>query len=162
MAHSLLVMFSFWAEMMLGMFPGISMPPAMRSPMRTAWIWVISMDGAEFSRGQGGIVQYGGDHVHPVEDLGRHRQKILVDHDLHAAAQEQQGRHEDINLGAPYGHILQSLGLLCSDQAGLFALLACEEHGQQAQGQDAGDDIDGKLVEEEEESGIIGHIPAAW
>src|SRR5690606_37920720 len=55
---------------------------------------------AEFSCSQSSVVQYGRDRVHPVKDLRRHSQKILVDRDLHAATQEQQGRHEEINLGA--------------------------------------------------------------
>ena len=44
-AHSLLVIPSFPAEMMLGMLPGISMPPDTRRPIRTAWIWTMSMAG---------------------------------------------------------------------------------------------------------------------
>jgi len=40
LAHSLLVIPSFPAEMILGMFPGINMPPDMSRPYKAALIWL--------------------------------------------------------------------------------------------------------------------------
>ncbi|OPX77896.1 MAG: hypothetical protein A4E43_01177 [Methanosaeta sp. PtaB.Bin005] len=44
LAHSLLVIPSFPAEMILGMFPGINMPPDMSRPYKAAliWLWLIA------------------------------------------------------------------------------------------------------------------------
>ena len=46
-AHSPLVIPSFPAEMILGMFPGINMPPDMSRPYKAAliWLWLIAAVG---------------------------------------------------------------------------------------------------------------------
>ena len=44
-AHSLAVIFNLAAATILGIFPGMSIPPAIKRPRRALFIWIKDKDG---------------------------------------------------------------------------------------------------------------------
>ena len=63
------------------------------------------------SRGQSGIVQDGGDHVHPEQDVVRNLGEVLEDDDLHSSAEQEEGGYECIDLDRPDENLFYAAAL---------------------------------------------------
>ena len=67
-AHSLLVMFNLPAAIIFGIFPGISIPPAMRRPSKIARMVSPSIAGLTSAAARVALSKYSRNHIDPIQE----------------------------------------------------------------------------------------------